>query len=37
MTVELLILLASGALGAAIACLLKLPMWPITGAISRPM
>ena len=33
MTVELLILLASGALGAAIACLLKLPMWPITGAI----
>lgn len=33
MTLELLILLAGGSLGAAVACLLKLPMWPITGAI----
>jgi membrane AbrB-like protein len=30
---ELLLLLASGAVGAAIARLLKLPMWAITGAI----
>lgn len=30
---ELVILVASGAAGAAIAGLLKLPMWPITGAI----
>lgn len=33
MTVELLILLGSGALGAVAARLLRLPMWPITGAI----
>lgn len=30
---ELLILIASGALGAALAGMIKLPMWPITGAI----
>lgn len=30
---ELLILIVSGAVGAALAGLLKLPMWPITGAI----
>lgn len=33
MTPELLLLLACGAAGAALAGLLKLPMWPITGAI----
>lgn len=33
MTIELLILIASGAVGAAIGGLLKLPMWPITGAM----
>lgn len=30
---ELLILLACGVAGAALAALIKLPMWPITGAI----
>jgi membrane AbrB-like protein len=33
MNVELLVLLAAGAAGAGIARVLKLPMWPITGAL----
>lgn len=34
MPVELLLLALGGALGAAIARLLRLPLWPITGAIA---
>ena len=33
MTVELLVLIASGAVGATAGRFLKLPMWPITGAL----
>ena len=33
MSIQLLVLIASGAVGAAIGRLLKLPMWPITGAL----
>jgi len=32
-TVDLLVLLATGALGAALGGLARLPMWPITGAL----
>lgn len=32
-TIELVVLLASGAVGAALGALLRLPMWPITGAL----
>lgn len=33
MIVDLLVLLASGAAGAALGALVRLPMWPITGAL----
>lgn len=33
MNIELMVLLAAGAAGAGIANRLKLPMWPITGAL----
>ena len=33
MSIQLLVLIASGTAGAAIGRLLKLPMWPITGAL----
>lgn len=33
MLLELSVLLISGAVGAALGCILRLPMWPITGSL----